>query len=700
MAAPALFSQHSSNPLEVPTSDPQNARYRRQIERMHQRRLNAEGGMHAVSSSDPIAGYQVTEEMQGYHHHISRLFPGITSIVKRKGSLLQAQEPLQRTLQELPVYSSDDELDIVPNDDPDLMKDQATIPDDGQMLADAIVDPDMADQDMEFEEPEDEDETDEEMSILLKPAEEREEIEEEIADLEDAVPQLSEDYKVVDRLGTGTFSSVYKALDLGYESKWHNGAWLGHHPPESSAHYQSSRQPPGSKVFVAIKRIYVTSNPERIRNEIAIMEDCRGCRHVSQLITAFRHRDQVVAIMPYHRNDDFRDFYKTLPMTGIKAYFRCLLRALRDIHTRGIIHRDVKPANFLFDSRANVGTLCDFGLACRVDFNARPGHCLHTPATREHIHGQKKSSKLIDIEMVKSMQREARQKSVWSSDRVGYPEKDMRPHSKANRAGTRGFRAPEVLLKCNEQTGAIDIWSVGMILLFFLTGKFPLFQSNDDIEALMEITVIIGRRRMECAATLHSRTFATNVPSVTRDGMTWREFVEKNNPDILHMSSPPASPSSSSTSASALDSPSNSETYLRDLEQAFDLLEKLLSPESIHRITARDALYHPFLAETKSSASADGDPTPDVDADLGDDAFFPHPVGGGCCGKYHIVDEVTEEHSVRIPGPRGMQVRSLQAGQGIPIGNRPCEFHRHLEEFQQPVKNHVQEKDGHEENTG
>ena len=60
-------------------------------------------------------------------------------------------------------------------------------------------------------------------------------------------------------------------------------------------------------------------------------------------------------------------------MPGIKAYLRCMFRALRDVHARGMIHRDIKPANFLFDPRTGIGTLCDFGLAC-VSFLPVPSH--------------------------------------------------------------------------------------------------------------------------------------------------------------------------------------------------------------------------------------------------------------------------------------------------------------------------------------
>jgi len=70
-----------------------------------------------------------------------------------------------------------------------------------------------------------------------------------------------------------------------------------------------------------------------------------------------------------------------------------------------------------------------------------------------------------------------------------------------SRAGTRGFRAPEVLMRVQQQTTALDIWSAGVILLCILSGRYPFFNAPDDLTALAEIAAVCGSSELMAAAT-------------------------------------------------------------------------------------------------------------------------------------------------------------------------------------------------------
>ena len=79
---------------------------------------------------------------------------------------------------------------------------------------------------------------------------------------------------------------------------------------------------------------------------------------------------------------------------------------------------------------------------------------------------------------------------------------------RAERAGTPGFRAPEVLLMSLEQTPAIDIWSVGVIFLSLLSARYPVFPGpprgagkvNSDAHALAQLEALLGRPTLQRAA--------------------------------------------------------------------------------------------------------------------------------------------------------------------------------------------------------
>lgn len=59
----------------------------------------------------------------------------------------------------------------------------------------------------------------------------------------------------------------------------------------------------------------------------------------------------------------FQEYVKDMDVTELKRYMRGLMIAVRKVHKFNIIHRDVKPSNFLYDRKRGKYLLVDFGLA-------------------------------------------------------------------------------------------------------------------------------------------------------------------------------------------------------------------------------------------------------------------------------------------------------------------------------------------------
>ncbi|KAL8711050.1 MAG: hypothetical protein Q9220_004431 [cf. Caloplaca sp. 1 TL-2023] len=404
---------------------------------------------------------------------------------------------------------------------------------------------------------------------------------EEMTKLESIFHRKGLKFRMIDRIGEGTFSTVYKAEDLHYDfyqnnwdfeasdgSKWSSppAKRLRHGYSQDVQGQRRSRQPR----YVAIKKIYVTSSPMRIQNELELLHDLQGFRSICPLITAFRHHDQVIAVLPYFRHQDFRMFYRQMNPYDMRVYFRSLFEALAAVHKHDIIHRDIKPTNFLYDIERRQGVLVDFGLAEREGTDSTQCLCQDNNQNRR-----------LKIES---------SKAFGHSPATGYPKNDPRPSRRANRAGTRGFRAPEVLFKCTAQTTKIDIWSVGVILLTILCQRFPFFNSADDVDALIEIASIFGQKRMKACALLHGAIFECSLPTVGDKGFLLKQIVQWSVSPVR---------------------PEVRETIEPDVMECINFLDLCLELDPRKRISARKALASDFLA-VESSPQPEDDEVDDL----------------------------------------------------------------------------------------
>ncbi|GMI77170.1 hypothetical protein like AT1G07880 [Hibiscus trionum] len=181
-----------------------------------------------------------------------------------------------------------------------------------------------------------------------------------------------------------------------------------------------------------------------------------------------------------------------------------LLRGLKYIHSANVLHRDLKPSNLLLDANCDL-KICDFGLARTTS---------ETDFMTEYV-------------------------------------------------VTRWYRAPELLLNCLEYTAAIDIWSVGCILMEIIRRE-PLFAGKDYVQQLGLITQLLGSPEDSDLGFLRSdnaRKYVKQLPRFPK-----QPFAEKF-PDVSPV--------------------------------AIDLAEKMMVFDPSKRITVNEALNHPYLSSLK-----------------------------------------------------------------------------------------------------
>nr|XP_040144917.1 cell division cycle 7-related protein kinase isoform X5 [Ictidomys tridecemlineatus] len=369
-------------------------------------------------------------------------------------------------------------------------------------------------------------------------------VKKDIEKLYEAVPQLSNVFKIKDKIGEGTFSSVYLAtaqLQVGPEEK------------------------------IALKHLIPTSHPVRIAAELQCLTVAGGQDNVMGVKYCFRKNDHVVIAMPYLEHESFLDILNSLSFQEVREYMFNLFKALKRIHQFGIVHRDVKPSNFLYNRRLKKYALVDFGLAqgthdtkiellkfvqsetqhesCsqnksnvitsnkislsgsapkELDQQSTAKTSVKRPYTNAQIQlKQGKDGKLVkQSKTMDVISRKLPTKKKPVSTKVmnsGVIKKTAsscpanltcdcyatdkvcsiclsRRQQVAPRAGTPGFRAPEVLTKCPNQTTAIDMWSAGVIFLSLLSGRYPFYKASDDLTALAQIMTIRGSRETIQAA--------------------------------------------------------------------------------------------------------------------------------------------------------------------------------------------------------
>lgn len=216
---------------------------------------------------------------------------------------------------------------------------------------------------------------------------------------------MQENYEIIRKIGRGKYSEVFEGLDI------------------------TKNQYVVIKCLKPVKR-------KKIKREVKILLNLRQGPNIVALLDVVKDPSSKTPSLVFERvnNVDFRILYPAFTDREVKFYMNELLIALAFAHSRGIMHRDVKPHNVMIDPTRRELKLIDWGLAefyhRDVDYNVR--------------------------------------------------------------VASRYFKGPELLVDFQRYDYSLDIWSFGAMFASIIFRKEPFFHGASNSDQLVKIVQVLG----------------------------------------------------------------------------------------------------------------------------------------------------------------------------------------------------------------
>ncbi|KAJ9177346.1 hypothetical protein P3X46_012577 [Hevea brasiliensis] len=143
------------------------------------------------------------------------------------------------------------------------------------------------------------------------------------------------------------------------------------------------------------------------------------------------------------------------------------------------------------------------------------------------------------------------------------------------RVASRYFKGPELLVDLQDYDYSLDMWSLGCMFAGMIFRKEPFFYGHDNHDQLVKIARVLGTDELNAYLNKYHLELDPQLDALVgrHSRKPWSKFI---NADNQHLVSP----------------------------EAIDFLDKLLRYDHNDRLTAREAMAHPYFSQVRAAESS------------------------------------------------------------------------------------------------